>query len=92
MDTSGCPAPFPETELTRLLPPKSLSLYHRLKQALELEQAEIHGLETCPACPFAAVIENEGEKLFRCLNEECGRVTCRGCRRKEHIPRSCEGE
>lgn len=92
MDTSGCLAPFPDSELTRLLPSKSLELYHRLKQASELESAQIDGLETCPHCPFSAIIDNPHEKLFRCLNEECGEVSCRKCKRKEHLPKTCEGE
>ncbi|WWC59886.1 uncharacterized protein I303_102448 [Kwoniella dejecticola CBS 10117] len=89
MDQSDCTSPFPDSELARLLSVKSLDLYHRLKQAKDLEQAEIEGLESCPSCPFAAVIDNPNEKLFRCMNKECGQVTCRGCRRKEHIPRTC---
>lgn len=81
MDTSGCTSAFPESELARLLPPKSLGLYHRLKQAKELELAALDGLEICPSCPYAAVIENPAEKLFRCTNEACQQVTCRKCRR-----------
>ncbi|WVQ94567.1 hypothetical protein IAU59_001647 [Kwoniella sp. CBS 9459] len=89
MDMSICKAVFPDSELDRLLSAKSLALYHRLKQADEIEQAGIEGLETCPNCPFAAVIDNPHEKLFRCMNEECGQVTCRACRRKDHIPKTC---
>ncbi|KIR76730.1 E3 ubiquitin-protein ligase RNF216 [Cryptococcus gattii EJB2] len=90
MDLSGCRAPFPESELGRALSEKTLSLYHRLKQARELELAAIEGLESCPSCPYSAIIENPDEKLFRCMNETCGQVTCRKCRRKEHIPKTCE--
>ncbi|WWD08748.1 hypothetical protein V865_006861 [Kwoniella europaea PYCC6329] len=89
MDQSDCTSPFPESELTRCLSEKSIQLYHRLKQAKELEQAEIEGLESCPSCPYATIIDNPDEKLFRCMNEECGQVTCRGCRKKEHIPKTC---
>lgn len=92
MDLSGCEAPFPESELGRALSDKTFSLYHRLKQAKELELAAIEGLESCPSCPYSAIIENPDEKLFRCMNEICGQVTCRKCRRKEHIPKTCEGE
>lgn len=81
MDGSDCPAPFSDRELARLLPTKSLNLFHRLRQADELERAGIEGLETCPSCPFAAVIDNKEEKLFRCMNETCAQVTCRKCRR-----------
>jgi len=61
-------------------------LYYRLKQAKELEQAALDGLESCPSCHYAAVIENPEEKLFRCMNEECMQTTCRKCRRKVCSP------
>ncbi|WRT65364.1 uncharacterized protein IL334_002307 [Kwoniella shivajii] len=89
MDMSACSSPFPDSELTRILSVKSLKLYHRLKQSKELEQAGIEGLESCPNCPYAAVMENPDEKLFTCMNEECGQITCRGCKKREHIPRTC---
>lgn len=82
MDGSGCPAPFPEMELKRLLSTKSLELYHRLKFASELALAEIEGLETCPACDYAVVIDNPDEKLFVCQHEGCKQVSCRKCRRR----------
>jgi hypothetical protein len=82
MDMSACVAPFPESELKRLLTDKSLNLYHRLKQASELKEAGIAGLESCPGCDYAAVIENPDEKLFRCENKHCGMISCRGCRKK----------
>jgi TRIAD3 protein (E3 ubiquitin-protein ligase RNF216) len=86
MDTSGCASSFPESELSRLLDTKSLELYYRLRQAKELEDAGLEGLESCPSCPYAVVIEDLGEKLFRCLNEACGQVTCRKCRRPVSPP------
>jgi hypothetical protein len=82
MDTSGCQAQFPEVELSRLLPPKSLSLYHRLQQAAEIALANIEGLETCPACDYAVIIDDPQEKLFRCQKDGCRKVTCRQCRRE----------
>ena len=91
MDTSGCTARFDEKELTRFLPSKSLELLQRLRFAQELEDAAIEGLETCPSCPWAVVIDNPDEKLFRCMNEDCGKVTCRQCRKVERLPKSCQG-
>lgn len=34
----------------------------------------------------------EGEKLFRCGNQEggCGVVSCRKCKKLDHLPKSCE--
>lgn len=80
MDTSGCQSAFAEAELSRLLSPKSLELYYRLRLAKELEEAAIEGLENCPYCPWAVVIDNPYEKLFRCLNDDCLKVSCRGCK------------
>ncbi|ORX36468.1 hypothetical protein BD324DRAFT_651707 [Kockovaella imperatae] len=90
MDGSGCKALFPDSELKRLLPVKLLELYHRLKQAAELAQASIDGLESCPGCDYAAIIENPQEKLFKCENEACMQISCRQCKRPDHIPRTCE--
>lgn len=92
MDTSGCTARFDEKELARVLPSKSLELLQRLRFAQELEDAAIEGLETCPSCPWAVVIDSPTEKLFRCMNEACGKVSCRQCRKVEHLPKSCEGK
>lgn len=81
MDGSGCQELFSDSTLARVLSDKTMALYHRLAQAKELELAGISGLESCPFCPFAIVIENPDENLFRCLNEACRQVTCRKCRR-----------
>lgn len=81
MDGSGCEEMFTDATLATVLSEKTMSLYHRLKQMKELELADIPGLETCPHCPFAMVIETPNEKLFRCLNPTCMKITCRQCRR-----------
>ncbi|KAJ2923809.1 hypothetical protein H1R20_g13283, partial [Candolleomyces eurysporus] len=67
MHTSGCTLHFPESELSRLLPNKLLGLYNRLKQQKELKEANIDGLEECPFCDWACVMEvpPEQDKLFR---------------------------
>lgn len=82
MDQSGCKHPFPESELRRLLSPKLMELYERVKQRKEIEAAGLDGLEECPFCEYKCVIENPNEKLFRCGNEEtCGAITCRSCKK-----------
>ncbi|KAJ3495887.1 hypothetical protein NMY22_g19881 [Coprinellus aureogranulatus] len=93
MHTSGCTATFQEPELRRLLPSSLFSLYSRLKQQKELKEAGIEGLEECPFCDWACVIEVsvEVDRLFRCGNEdECGVVSCRMCRKREHVPKTCK--
>lgn len=86
MDMSGCTAEYTERVIATAVSSKTMSLYQRLRQLKDLEMAAIEGLETCPFCPFAVVIENEQEKLFRCQNEECKKVTCRSCKRPVSKP------
>ncbi|KIJ28579.1 hypothetical protein M422DRAFT_105303, partial [Sphaerobolus stellatus SS14] len=91
MDQSGCKELFTESELTRMLPEKLMGLYHRIKQRKEIEAAGLEGLEECPFCEYKVVIENPDEKLFRCEREEdCGKVSCRKCKKLDHLPKSCK--
>lgn len=89
ISTAGCGSEFSEHTLRTVLPETTLSHYHRVHQAAELEAARLRGLESCPHCPYAVVIDNPLERLFNCLNPECRQVTCRACRRLNHLPRRC---
>ncbi|CAE6398806.1 unnamed protein product [Rhizoctonia solani] len=90
MDQSGCKLAFADSEIQRFLSEKSLELWHRIKQEKEIELAQIDGLESCPFCSYAVVIENEEERLFRCENSSCAIVSCRKCKKEDHLPKSCE--
>ncbi|CAA7261257.1 unnamed protein product [Cyclocybe aegerita] len=94
MHSSGCAQPFPTSELRRVLTETLMSLYERIKQQKEIEAAGIEGLEECPFCEWKCVIEasREEEKLFRCGNEDggCGVVSCRECKKPDHLPKSCK--
>ncbi|GLB44121.1 putative in Between Ring fingers [Lyophyllum shimeji] len=92
MDQSGCSALIPASELRRFLPKKLMELWERVKQRKEVEAAGLEGLEECPFCEWGCVIENEDEKLLRCGNVEggCGVVSCRKCKRPDHLPKSCK--
>ncbi|KAI6141308.1 hypothetical protein BKA82DRAFT_4204623 [Pisolithus tinctorius] len=90
MDQSGCKLPIPESELKRFLSSKMLELFERVKQRKEIEAAGLENLEECPFCEYKCVIDNEMEKLFRCENAECGAVTCRACKKLDHLPKSCK--
>lgn len=81
MDQSGCKLAFADAELKRFLPQKLIDLYDRVKQAKEIEAAELDGLEECPFCEYKVVIDNPEEKLFRCEREECSAVSCRVCKK-----------
>lgn len=84
MDQDGCPAHFTASECARFLGPKQLSLLEKLRSEKALDSADLEGLSKCPHCPWACVIENPEEKLFRCGNEECLKVTCRKCQKVCH--------
>ncbi|KAG6837047.1 hypothetical protein H0H93_015618 [Arthromyces matolae] len=91
MDQSGCKAPIPPSELKRFLSEKLMELYERVKQRQEVEAAGLANWEECPFCEWGCVIENEQEKLFRCGNvEACGALSCRNCKKLDHLPRSCK--
>lgn len=94
MHPSDCRAPFPVSELRRILPSKLMDLYERVKQQSEIQAAGLEGLEECPFCEFKCVIDasREEEKLFRCGNEDggCGVVSCRECKKVDHVPKSCK--
>ncbi|KAI0365836.1 hypothetical protein BV20DRAFT_1056111 [Pilatotrama ljubarskyi] len=95
MDQSGCTLPFSDSEIRRFLSSspsqaKLLELWERVKQRKEIEAAGLEGLEECPFCDYKVVIENDVERLFRCENQACGAVTCRKCKKPDHLPKSCE--
>jgi len=85
MHADGCTLPFPQSELRRVLSDKLMSLYERVKQSKEIEDAGLEGLEDCPFCDWRMVIDvpKEEDKLFRCGNEDggCGIISCRLCRK-----------
>ncbi|KAG9090822.1 hypothetical protein FS749_000263 [Ceratobasidium sp. UAMH 11750] len=87
---AGCKLAFAESEIQRYLPAKSFELWHRIKQEQEIELAQIPGLESCPFCSYAVVIENDQERLFRCENARCGIVSCRECKKEDHLPKTCK--
>ncbi|BGP26488.1 zinc finger, C6HC-type protein [Rhodotorula toruloides] len=89
MSTDGCTAFFPDTEMTKCLSIKTLETLHKIKQEKEIDAAELEGLEKCPFCPFAMIIESPDERLFHCQREECRVVSCRQCKKKDHIPKTC---
>jgi TRIAD3 protein (E3 ubiquitin-protein ligase RNF216) len=86
MDTAGCGAAFAEAELRRVLGAPLLALYERLRARDELRRADLAGLAECPFCDFACVMEDEGDRLLRCQNEECSVVSCRLCKKPVSTP------
>ncbi|KAJ3116537.1 hypothetical protein HDU96_009425 [Phlyctochytrium bullatum] len=68
------------------------TLYSKLCQEESLRTAKLEDLETCPFCPYAAIISEPKETLrvFECQNPECLKASCRLCRKVSHIPKRCE--
>ncbi|KDE09479.1 hypothetical protein MVLG_00380 [Microbotryum lychnidis-dioicae p1A1 Lamole] len=92
MSVDGCAAIFRDSELERFLPSTTLAALEKIRQEKEVDLAELEGLEKCPFCSFACIIDNPNEKLFYCISDACRNVSCRSCKRKDHLPRTCEEE
>lgn len=54
----------------------------------EIQKANIEGLDTCPFCGFAMILETS-ERIIKCTNTDCMVESCRQCRHKSHIPMRC---
>ncbi|GAA5877161.1 hypothetical protein JCM8547_001961 [Rhodosporidiobolus lusitaniae] len=87
-----CTSLFPPSSWSDFLPLKTIEGLERLAQENEVSKAfeGIEGFESCPFCPFACYIENADERLFHCQREDCKKVSCRKCKKKGHVPLSCE--
>jgi hypothetical protein len=86
---TDCQLEFMAAQLQLCLPPRLLALYERVKQADEISAAGLDNLEECPFCEYKCVIDNENERLFHCVNEDCGVISCRTCKKKvRHLSRS----
>ncbi|GAA5976062.1 hypothetical protein JCM10908_005373 [Rhodotorula pacifica] len=83
---TACTAAFSPIELKRAVPRPMLDKLDDLQIQIDLDRAGVPGLEKCPFCPFAAVLE-ETDIRFPC--QGCGIVSCRRCRQKEHGSQPC---
>ena len=87
-----CEDSFELATLQRALNPHMFSKWLKKIQLAEVEKADIDGLERCPFCEFATIMDTtpEEDKVFRCHNPECGKDSCRLCKELNHIPLRCE--
>ncbi|KAJ3202350.1 hypothetical protein HDU67_000614, partial [Dinochytrium kinnereticum] len=92
MDSGGCKYPFPRSEIQRFLGSEVFAGYEKLCQETSLRTANLANLEHCPFCPFAQILPTPTTelKLFHCLSPTCSIISCRLCKRANHIPKTCE--
>ena len=72
----NCGSEFSLSVLQRVLKPTTFSILLKKRQADEVVEAGLEGLVSCPFCHFAS-IPPEGDKIFKCLNPECTKESCR---------------
>ena len=72
-----CKAEFSVETLSKVLPAKTMSLCLRKMQEESIRLADIQDLVSCPFCPFAAIMAEPEDKVFRCQNPECFKESCR---------------
>ena len=72
-----CDDVFPLSVLQKALKANTFSKWLSRIQIAEIEKAAIDGLEQCPFCPFATIMDTtpEENKLFACQNPDCGKGT-----------------
>lgn len=75
--TGTCESDFTLAVIQKAVTSKTFSLVLRRLQEEELRQAGIENLVNCPFCSFATIMENLADKVFRCLNPECLKESCR---------------
>ncbi|SCV71528.1 BQ2448_3116 [Microbotryum intermedium] len=92
MSVDGCAAIFLDSELERFLAATTVAALEKIRQEKEVDSAELEGLEKCPFCSFACIIDNPTERLFHCISDACRIVSCRQCKRRDHLPRTCKEE
>jgi len=90
MDASGCKAEFSRGERSRFLDSKLLAVLERLQQQTELREANLEDLESCPFCNYAEIYPPvQFDKEFRCRMPDCEAISCRLCKTKTHLPKTC---
>lgn len=72
----NCGGEFTIPTLQKVLPPTQFSIFIHKKQEAEVMAAKVEGLVSCPFCHFASIPPPE-DKVFKCLNPECMRESCR---------------
>ncbi|CAK9061080.1 unnamed protein product [Durusdinium trenchii] len=90
LDTSGCEGHFLDSSLQKALPRKDYVRYSRRSAALQAAASGLEDLVACPSCDFMVQMSDRNDGIVRCLDPECGKITCRWCMQPEHGPLKCD--
>ncbi|KAF8523210.1 hypothetical protein JB92DRAFT_2705456 [Gautieria morchelliformis] len=92
MDQSDCKLPFTTDILSQCLDDRTIALWDKLRQAKDIRDANLEGLEDCPFCDYALIIPLTVQQLpvFDCA--KCKNVSCRRCKKKGHAGRPCHDQ
>lgn len=71
-----CSSELNLNSLQKVLLPDKFKILLAKVQEEEIASAKIEGLMQCPFCHYAS-IPNDYETIFRCLNLDCGCISCR---------------
>lgn len=75
--------------LQKILMPNKFKILLAKVQEQEIAAAKIEGLASCPFCHYAIILP-ENDKVLMCMNLDCGKISCRLCKKLDHLPRECE--
>ncbi|XP_071539421.1 uncharacterized protein [Panulirus ornatus] len=85
-----CTAEFSLNTLKKVMKPAVFSNLLERKQLEEIAAAGIEDLVACPFCNFQTIMPDKEDKVFKCLNPECMKDSCRFCKEPNHVPLRCE--
>jgi len=77
-------------ELGKALEPGVLFKLEQRRQAEEVTAAGLERLVSCPFCPYQTIMEDPSDRVLVCRNPECGKDSCRHCKKVSHIPLRCD--
>ncbi|XP_068249309.1 uncharacterized protein [Palaemon carinicauda] len=76
---SDCSAEFSFKILRKVMDKSDLARAYEQRQYEEVSAAKIENLESCPFCNYKAIVTNQEDKVFMCMNPKCMKDSCREC-------------
>lgn len=73
----SCSEKFSLAILQHVLPTNVFSIVLKKMQEEEIKMADIPDLVSCPFCSFATIMPDQNDKVFKCLNPDCLKESCR---------------